>query len=254
VWDSGFAFFSLDILDSALATFEWGSPVRPRSFRDPVDSTRLEVVIPESVAIRTLSVDGYLVQVETALLTGGIGLHRLPFLHAVWPLPGSRWVLAQGWAKKARNLDLIRDMLSTVRVSAEHDWDSIGRDRKISMRSTLALLGFLLVPGSAQSQQPDSGYVPPAGFVPDSATAVRIAVAVWIPIYGKRQIMSEAPFVASLENGVWTVTGSLPPAPKGMMVVGGAAIVRIARRDGRILFLTHYQWGVLDAWTCRGAI
>jgi hypothetical protein len=70
---------------------------------------------------------------------------------------------------------------------------------------------------------------------------VRVAVAVWIPIYGEQHIMSEQPFVATLKDAVWTVTGSLPPAPNGSVMVGGTAVVRIAQRDGRILFVTHYQ-------------
>jgi len=70
---------------------------------------------------------------------------------------------------------------------------------------------------------------------------VRIAVAVWIPIYGERHIMSEQPFVATLKDSVWTVTGSLPSAPKGSVTVGGTAVAKIAQRDGRILFVWHYK-------------
>ena len=110
------------------------------------------------------------------------------------------------------------------------------------MHRTFGFLLLLLFPGADQGQQPaPKGYVPPKGFVPDSATAVRIAVAVWIPIYGEQQIMSEQPFVATLKAGVWTVTGSLPPAPKGSVMVGGTAVARIAQRDGQILFVIHYQ-------------
>jgi hypothetical protein len=82
------------------------------------------------------------------------------------------------------------------------------------------------------------GYVPPQGFVPDSATAVRIAVAAWIPIYGERHILSEQPFVATLKGNVWTVTGSLP---QGVGVRGGTAVARIAKRDGRVLLVGHAQ-------------
>ena len=110
------------------------------------------------------------------------------------------------------------------------------------MRHTTMLLGLLLLPTVARAQQSSlEGYMPPAGFVPDSATAVRIAVAVWIPIYGEPQIMSEKPFVATLKDSVWTVTGSLHPAPKGQLVNGGTAVAKIAKRDGRILFVIHYQ-------------
>jgi hypothetical protein len=91
-------------------------------------------------------------------------------------------------------------------------------------------------PALAQQADPQS-YKPPKGFVPDSATAVRIAVAVWIPIYGDSLIRSEEPYVATLANGVWTVTGTLPRQYNK----GGVAIAKIAKRDGRVIFVKHSQ-------------
>ena len=110
------------------------------------------------------------------------------------------------------------------------------------MRSMIALVVLLLLPRLCNAQKASpKGWVPPHGFVPDSATAVRIAVAVWIPIYGERLIMSEQPFVATLKNGVWSVTGSLPHVPDSTYQVGGTAVARIAQRDARILLVVHYQ-------------
>jgi NTF2 fold immunity protein len=110
------------------------------------------------------------------------------------------------------------------------------------MRPTTILVLLLLAPHLLVAQQPTpQGLLPPHGFVPDSATAVRIAVAVWIPIFGEGQIMGEQPFIATLKDSVWTVTGSLPRAPKGYGVVGGTAVAKIAQRDARILFVTHYR-------------
>jgi hypothetical protein len=105
------------------------------------------------------------------------------------------------------------------------------------MRALLALAPMVFVAsvGAAQAQS-RRGDVPANGFVPDSATAVRIAVAVWIPIYGAQQIRSEQPFIARLEKDVWVVTGTLPAGH-----IGGTAIARIAKRDGRILAVTHEQ-------------
>jgi hypothetical protein len=77
-------------------------------------------------------------------------------------------------------------------------------------------------------------YMPPQGYVPDAATAIKIAVAVWEPIYGRKQIRSERPFHASLRNGVWTVRGSLPRG-----AVGGVAEADISKRDGRVLRVIH---------------
>jgi hypothetical protein len=80
----------------------------------------------------------------------------------------------------------------------------------------------------------EGSYVPKEGFVPDSTTAIRIAEAVFIPIYGESNIRSEEPFVARLSNNVWTVEGTLPTN-----YMGGVAMARISKEDGRILWLIH---------------
>ncbi len=89
------------------------------------------------------------------------------------------------------------------------------------------------------------GYRPKEGFVPDSATAVKIAEAVLIPVYGNKQIESERPFTAKLRNGVWTVSGTLrcPDGKAGTTTDcdGGVAVVRISKVDSRILSMTHYK-------------
>jgi hypothetical protein len=77
---------------------------------------------------------------------------------------------------------------------------------------------------------------PKRGYVPDEQTAIAIAVAVWAPIYGKALIEDEKPYHATLKNGVWTVTGSLPEGYDG-----GSALAEIAQDDGRILRVIHYQ-------------
>jgi hypothetical protein len=77
-------------------------------------------------------------------------------------------------------------------------------------------------------------YKPEAGYVPDKDTAIRIAVAVWEPIYGKEQIAGEKPYVATLTENVWTVRGSLPEG-----CVGGVAEIDIRKDDGCILRVTH---------------
>lgn len=89
----------------------------------------------------------------------------------------------------------------------------------------------------ASSQQSDqSSYKPRNGYVPDEQTAISIAVAVWIPIYGRQQIESEKPYKATLKNGVWTVTGSLPEGYDG-----GTAVAEISQETGCILRIIHYQ-------------
>src|SRR5262245_43595141 len=85
--------------------------------------------------------------------------------------------------------------------------------------------------------QSPASYVPPNGFVPDPATAARIAEAVWIPIYGAERIAKEKPFKVTLKADVWTVTGRDLPAG----TAGGGAEAEISERDGRILRVIHGQ-------------
>jgi len=86
-------------------------------------------------------------------------------------------------------------------------------------------------------------FEPKGGFVPDPQTAVKIAEAVLIPVYGKKLIESERPFSAKLENGVWNVAGTLqcPDGKEGVIALckGGVAEVKLLKKDGRILSMIH---------------
>jgi hypothetical protein len=99
----------------------------------------------------------------------------------------------------------------------------------------LILVGVVLL-ASVSIGADRNSYKPKLGFVPDEQTAIAIAIAVWIPIYGKQQIENEKPYQASLKDGVWTVTGSLPKGFKG-----GTAEARISKDRGCILRVIHYK-------------
>lgn len=98
---------------------------------------------------------------------------------------------------------------------------------------TLSLLIAPAIALSAEDAQKHN-YKPTRGYVPDEETAIRIAVAVWTPVYGKEKIMNEKPFTATLQNGIWHVRGSLPKGWKG-----GVAEADIAKDDGRIIQIYH---------------
>lgn len=106
---------------------------------------------------------------------------------------------------------------------------------KVLAAIILALVSLLAL---AQEQEmkptPQPRYVPKYGYVPNEATAVSIAEAVLIPIYGREKIESEKPFHAKLASGTWIVEGSLS---QGME--GGVATVRLLKSDGRILSVIH---------------
>jgi len=87
--------------------------------------------------------------------------------------------------------------------------------------------------------QSEPSFQPKSGFVPNAETAVKIAEAVLVPIYGEKKILAERPFKAKLEGDVWTVSGSLHcGAPQ---CLGGTAEVKIAKSSGQILQMVHYK-------------
>lgn len=77
-------------------------------------------------------------------------------------------------------------------------------------------------------------YRPPEGYVPNEETAIKIALAVWEPIYGPVAIAKQAPHTAVLSDGTWFVTGTLPKK-----MLGGVALAEIAKEDGKILRVSH---------------
>jgi len=78
-------------------------------------------------------------------------------------------------------------------------------------------------------------YKPPQGYVPDAATAIRIAVAVGEPICGKKQIDLQKPYIATPKDGVWAVEGSVPHG----WDVGGVVIAEISKSDATILRISY---------------
>ena len=83
-------------------------------------------------------------------------------------------------------------------------------------------------------------YVPPNGIIPNAETAIAVARAILIPIYGADTVRGEEPLVAEQKPDRWIVRGSLNcgGAPT---CVGGTAEIEIAKNDGRVLRVTHYQ-------------
>lgn len=73
-----------------------------------------------------------------------------------------------------------------------------------------------------------------AGPVLDEKTAIAVAVAAWVPVYGEAQIAREKPYRAELKDGIWHVYGYLSPHK-----LGGVAEATISKSDGKILSIKH---------------
>jgi NTF2 fold immunity protein len=72
------------------------------------------------------------------------------------------------------------------------------------------------------------------GYVPDQETAQLVALVILRRFYGDEPITRQQPFSVSLNDGIWTIEGSLPTG-----WAGGVATIKIAKYDGRILTLSH---------------
>lgn len=90
-------------------------------------------------------------------------------------------------------------------------------------------------PGKWQATKWGQSFKPKDGYVPDSKTAMEIAKAVLIAIYGDEVVRSEEPFTASLDGNIWTIKGAVRPYPSGN------AEAKLSKSDGTILFVTHSQ-------------
>jgi hypothetical protein len=97
-------------------------------------------------------------------------------------------------------------------------------------------LGIGLAIGATKAED---NYVQEDGYVPSEDVAIKIAVAVWEPIYGADKIAKEKPFHATLADGVWTVKGSFPKGALAKGMKGGVALAKISKADGRIIRVIH---------------
>jgi hypothetical protein len=102
--------------------------------------------------------------------------------------------------------------------------------------TTLAII-LLFTPLILSAQEKHS-YKPKDGYVPDAVTAIKIAEAVLVPIYGEKVINEEKPLKAVLKDGVWIVEGTLQ-CPEGERCLGGVAIIEISKDDGKVLRVSH---------------
>jgi hypothetical protein len=98
----------------------------------------------------------------------------------------------------------------------------------------IALLAAVFACAALAAEPGQHTVEPASGYVPDQRTAIRIALAIWEPIYGREQIEKQKPYRATLREGVWVVEGSLP---EGWL--GGVALAEISQRDGKVLRVSH---------------
>lgn len=71
-------------------------------------------------------------------------------------------------------------------------------------------------------------------YVPNEETAIKIAEAIWLPIFGN-EIYNKKPFIAKLntKTNIWVVHGTLKEEK------GGVPFIEIQKSDCKILKVYH---------------
>jgi hypothetical protein len=98
---------------------------------------------------------------------------------------------------------------------------------------------------STQASAPTSGkwystkwgqsFRPRNGYVPDQKTAMQVAEAILVSVYGEGQVKAQEPFRVSLDGNIWTVKGALPHGPEGN------AEIKLSKKDGAVLYVSHSE-------------
>ncbi|HWB24852.1 MAG TPA: NTF2 fold immunity protein [Chitinophagaceae bacterium] len=98
----------------------------------------------------------------------------------------------------------------------------------------LSVAIFLFFGNNYINGQNKNDYFDKIDYVPNKETAIKIAEAVWLPIYGNK-IYNEMPFTARLDTtkGIWIVSGTL------YTEAGGVACAYIQKKDGKIIKVYH---------------
>jgi hypothetical protein len=111
--------------------------------------------------------------------------------------------------------------------------------RRIIIAVSLLTFGLSVAYSQELGETKELSVKPKDGFVPNPETAVKIAEAVLMPIYGEKQINAERPFKATKQGDIWRVAGTLNCGSP--TCAGGTAVVRISKTTGEILFVGHYK-------------
>ncbi len=121
---------------------------------------------------------------------------------------------------------------------------------RLAKRCAVFVLGLVVLAApvfgaegeSLYDKQSKHHFVPQAGFVPDEETAIKIAMAVWTPIYHFKYKPEDSQlYHAKLIGDVWHVNHPLPKATPTEVTMGGGPEAEIAKADGKILRVSFEQ-------------
>lgn len=113
------------------------------------------------------------------------------------------------------------------------------RMKQITLIVGLTIVGYLKSLGQTGNE---------TDYVPDEATALKIAEAVWLPIYGSG-VLTKKPYVAELTQDIWHVHGTVESSGYVMnekgdtvalrIVSGGVPHIKLKKSSGEVLEVFH---------------
>jgi hypothetical protein len=104
------------------------------------------------------------------------------------------------------------------------------------MTNLLKMFAVSLMLMSVCHGSTDKSPLPAQGIIPDEVTAVKVAEAVFPPIFGSEEVTKYVPYHAQLKEGIWTVYGTLKPGSRG-----GTPQMTIQKKDGKVIEVWHSQ-------------
>lgn len=107
------------------------------------------------------------------------------------------------------------------------------KNKKIVLLSSILLVVILSSFITINNKKKNISNENKIDYVPNEETAIKIAEAIWLPIYGEN-IYNKKPFKAELKDNIWIVKGSLPEK-----MVGGVPYIEIQKSDCKILGVAH---------------
>lgn len=98
--------------------------------------------------------------------------------------------------------------------------------------SCILIVIFFLMSAGVLRQNKNENYR--RDYVPNEETAIKVAEAIWLPIYGD-DIYNDTPFKATLkDSSIWIVEGTL-----NNYEYGGVPYIEIQKKDCKVLKVTH---------------
>jgi len=97
---------------------------------------------------------------------------------------------------------------------------------------------FSYYPGLRVIGYDDNGLLEYVDVIPNEKTALEVARAVWMPIYGRKNLVGYSYRIVLIEDRIWAIRG-VNIVRKYFKVLGGGPFIEIDKKTGCVLQVGH---------------